>query len=354
MSRWAAILSGGVGERFWPASTPGRPKQLLPLLGPRSMLHETLERLPPLVPPDRTLVVTSAAIADAVRREAPGLPRANVLAEPRGLNTAAAIGVAAAAVAVREGREAGLAVLPADHAVRDAAALRAALEAAFDVAESAPRIVTLGIRPDRAETGYGYITAGEPLDGTSSPAGGGAFAIAAFHEKPPRAEAESLVREGRSWWNAGMFVARAGTFLDEIASAQPGLGALLEALLEGGRWNAAFAELYERAPSISFDHAVMERTAAGAVLPVDLGWDDVGSWEAVARLVGADAAGNVVRGEARLRDARDNILYSDGGRITVIGASGLLVVRAGDETFVCARERLPEVRELLRGLEGRA
>jgi mannose-1-phosphate guanylyltransferase len=182
----------------------------------------------------------------------------------------------------------------------------------------------------------------------------GAFSIAAFHEKPPRAEAERLVASGRSWWNAGMFVARAGTLLDEIARAEPELGALLDALLEPGRWDTAFAAVYEKAPSISFDHAVMERTAAGAVLPVDLAWDDVGSWEAVARLVGADASGNVVRGTGRLRDAGDNILYSEGGRITVIGASGLLVVRAGEETFVCARERLPEVRELLRSLEAPA
>jgi mannose-1-phosphate guanylyltransferase len=149
-------------------------------------------------------------------------------------------------------------------------------------------------------------------------------------------------------------VARAGTLLDEIARAEPELGALLDALLEPGRWDTAFAAVYEKAPSISFDHAVMERTAAGAVLPVDLAWDDVGSWEAVARLVGADASGNVVRGTGRLRDAGDNILYSEGGRITVIGASGLLVVRAGEETFVCARERLPEVRELLRSLEAPA
>jgi mannose-1-phosphate guanylyltransferase len=374
VSRWAAILSGGVGERFWPASTPARPKQLLPLLGTRSMLRETLDRLPPLVPPARTLIVTSAGIAEAVRREAPELDAANVLAEPRGRNTAAAIGVAAAAAALREGRDAALAVLPADHAVADAAALRSALDRAFEVAESAPRIVTLGIRPDRPETGYGYITAGERLGGGGGPvaaasagselpaaaadtrvgAGVGAFSIAAFHEKPPRAEAERLVASGRSWWNAGMFVARAGTLLDEIARAEPELGALLDALLEPGRWDTAFAAVYEKAPSISFDHAVMERTAAGAVLPVDLAWDDVGSWEAVARLVGADASGNVVRGTGRLRDAGDNILYSEGGRITVIGASGLLVVRAGEETFVCARERLPEVRELLRSLEAPA
>jgi mannose-1-phosphate guanylyltransferase len=334
------------------------------------MLRETLDRLPPLVPPGRTLVVTSAAIADAVRREAPELGEAGVLAEPRGRNTAAAIGVAAAAVALREGRGAALAVLPADHAVGDPAALRSALARAFEVAESAPRIVTLGIRPDRPETGYGYITGGERLaEGTgpasasgregagprgperSSPGDAEAFAIEAFHEKPPREEAERLVRGGRSWWNAGLFVARAGTLLDEIARAQPQLGGLLLPLLEPGRWDTAFAAVYERAPSISFDHAVMEHTAAGAVLPVELDWDDVGSWEAVARLVGADATGNVVRGAGRVRDASGNILYAEGGRITVIGASGLLVVHAGDETFVCARERLPEVRELLRSLE---
>lgn len=356
MSRFAAILSGGVGERFWPASTPERPKQFLPLLGRRSMLRETLERLLPLFAPERILVVTSAALSVAAARECPELPPGNVIGEPRSRNTAAAAGVAACAALARAGAEAALALLPADHIVRDAAAFRETLKRAFRVAEDGAWLVTLGIRPDRVESGYGYITRGEVLEG-------GAYRIEAFHEKPDAERARELVNEGKSYWNAGMFVTRAETLIGEIERHAPELGSLLAALRAAG-WppdkasadgaeGAALRELYARAPSISFDHAVMERTRAGVVLPAEeMGWDDVGSWEAMARFRQRDAAGNVVHGVGRLAEARDNILFAEAGRITVIGASNLVVVRTGEETFVCARDKLPELKELLRGLNG--
>ena len=352
MTRYAAILSGGVGERFWPASTPERPKQLLPLLGRRTMLRETFERLAPAFSPEGVLVVTSRALVTAVRAECPEIPAAQVLGEPRPRNTAAAAGVAAVAALALGGEGAAVALLPADHAVADAAGFRGALERGLGVAAGG-RIVTLGIRPDRPETGYGYITAGASL-------GTGAYEIAAFHEKPDPRRARELLEEGKSFWNAGMFVAPARLLVEEIHRHLPTLGALLAKLetaggLPGrGSADAAFDTLFVEAPSISLDHGVMERTRAGAVVPAEFGWDDVGSWEAMARLVGSDAAGNVVRGEGRLAEARDNIVYAEDGRVTVIGASNLLVVRAGAETFVCARERLPEIRELLRRLNGSA
>ena len=351
MTRFAAILSGGVGERFWPASTPERPKQLLPLLGDRTLLRETFDRLLPLFPPDHVLFVTSARLVSAVTRECPEIPRQNVIGEPRPLNTTAAVGVAACAALARGGERAALAVLPADHAVRDRASFREALTRAFEVAEGEAGIVTLGIRPDRPETSYGYVTRGEPLSG-------GAFRIAAFHEKPDAAKAAQLLREGKSYWNAGMFIALARTLLAEIGRHAPEVGERLDALVESGELREgsgdgeAFRELYARAPAVSFDTAVMEHTGSGAVLPADIGWDDVGSWEAMARLLEADAGGNVVHGAGRLAQARDNILFADGGRITVIGASNLVVVLSGAETFVCTREKLADVKELLRRLNG--
>ena len=351
MTRYAAILSGGVGERFWPASTPERPKQLLPLLGARSMLRETFERLLPCFPPDRVLAVTAASLARAVAAECPEMPRWNIIGEPRGRNTTAAVGVAASAVLSRAGEGGLVALLPADHVICDAAAFRRALERAFTVAQGADRIVTMGIHPDRPETGYGWISRGVELPG-------GGFEIAAFHEKPDPARAAELLDAGTSYWNAGMFIARAATILREIERHVPELGGLLSALTrsgslrEGGGAGEAFEELYARAPEIPFDKAVMERTDVGAVLPADIGWDDVGSWEAMARLLESDAAGNVVRGEARLAQARDNILFAEGGRITIVGASNLLVVRSGDETFVCARDKLPQIKDVLRRLNG--
>lgn len=355
MTRYVGILAGGLGERFWPASTPERPKQLLPLVGPRTMLRETLDRLAPDFPPDRILVVTSAALVPAVLAEAPELPAANVLGEPEPRNTAPAVATAASAVLGRGGPDGALAILPADHLIRDGQTFLGALARAFEAAEAESLIVTLGIRPDRPETGYGYITRGDPLDE-------GVYRIAAFHEKPDARTAAALIAGGRSSWNAGMFIARAATFLQETRRHAPALGEALAPLVEaasrGGQttdeaWRRALRELYERAPSISFDHAVMERTKAGAVLPVDIGWDDVGSWEAMARLLEPDSSGNVVQGAGRLIEARNNIVFADGGRITLIGADNLVVVRSGTETFVCARDRLPELKALL-GKLGRA
>ncbi|MFN2431827.1 MAG: mannose-1-phosphate guanylyltransferase [Gemmatimonadota bacterium] len=351
MSRFAAILSGGVGERFWPASTPQRPKQLLPLLGRRTMLRETLERLGPMFPPERTLVVTSAALAAAVAAECPELPAANVVAEPLPRNTGPAAGVAAWAALALGGEDAVVALLPSDHAIGDAVAFRAALADAFRLAEAGSYVVTLGVRPDRPETGYGYITVGDPL-----PVGG--HRIAAFHEKPDAARARELVADPLNLWNPGMFIARARTVVEELSTHEPVLAEPLRRFGQAGglvttsRGEEAFRALYAEAPSISFDYAVMERTRRGVVLPAEFGWDDVGSWEAMARLLASDPDGNVVRGAGRMAEARDNIVFAEEGRVTIVGASNLLVVRSGEETFVCSRERLPEIRQILRDLNG--
>jgi mannose-1-phosphate guanylyltransferase len=318
------------------------------------MLRETVERVAPDFPPERLLIVTSASLVPAVTGECPELPAGNVIGEPRPRNTAAAVATAACAAMARGGPDASLAILPPDHRIRDADAFRAELGRAFRAAEAEPLIVTLGVRPDRPETGYGYVTRGEPM-------GGGVFRVAGFHEKPDARTAETLLAGGRSSWNAGMFIGRASTFLTEIGRHAPALAeaaaGLVAASSKGagpGRrgWRPALVELYERAPSISFDHGVMEATRAAAVLPIDVGWDDVGSWEAVARLSEPDAAGNVVRGSGRLLEARDNILFADGGRITLIGLDDVVVVRSGEETFVCARDRLPRLKELLGELAG--
>jgi mannose-1-phosphate guanylyltransferase len=237
--------------------------------------------------------------------------------------------------------QAVLLVLPADQHVTDKAAFARVLDAALAAAERDDSIATIGITPTRAETGFGYLEVEAATPGVATP-------VKRFVEKPDRATAEQYVASGRYLWNAGIFCARAQRILAELDAHLP---VTAKAVREIAREPSTARTLYPALPSISFDHAVMEHTAAGAVLPVELDWDDVGSWEAVARLVGVDATGNVVRGAGRVRDASGNILYAEGGRITVIGASGLLVVHAGDETFVCARERLPEVRELLRSLE---
>ena len=333
--RWAVVLAGGVGSRFWPVSTAERPKQLLALAGDRPLVADAVLRLLPLVPAERVLVVGSAALRDALRRALPEVPAANVLAEPFAASTAPALAWATARAAAADGAAAVLSV-HADWTVGDPAAFRAAASAALDVAEGEDALVTVGARPTRPEIGYGYIVPGEPLRGR-----GPARRIARFVEKPGAEEAARLIAGG-ALWNTGMFAWTAGRFRAECADHAPELTPGLAALDRGDA--EAF---YRAARPVSVDVALYERTARGAVLPGDFGWDDVGSWAALARVRTADPRGNVTAGAAYLVDADGCIVWSDDGATVVEGVSGLVVVRARGVTLVTTRERAPYLKELL-------
>jgi mannose-1-phosphate guanylyltransferase len=313
------------------------PKQLLAIASKRSLLAETLARLPPLVSRTRTLVVTGASHAAAVRREARGLPRGNVLVEPQGRNTAAAIALAALRLATVAPR-AAMAVLPADHVITDGAAFRATLGRALDVAERTDALVTLGVVPTYPETGFGYIQVGAVLDGA-----GDAHAVARFLEKPDPARAAALLAQGDVLWNAGIFAWRVERILAELRRWVPDV---LEPLEHATRTRsaAALARAYRRIPSISIDTGVLERAEHVAVVRAAFPWSDVGSWAAVGALWRDGDAPNAVRGPAVAVDSSGCVIDAGTRLVAVLGVRDLVVVDTPDALLVCPTARAQDVR----------
>jgi mannose-1-phosphate guanylyltransferase len=342
----ALILAGGSGTRFWPLSRKLRPKQLLALDGPRSLLQATVDRLAPLVPPESVWIVTTRALAAAVREQLPEVPPEQVLEEPMGRNTAPAIGWAVRSLPEAK-RRGVVAVLPADHRMADAAAFRDTLARAARAAESEDRVMTLGVVPRWAETGYGYLELAPEVDGSNI---AGVRRVARFVEKPDARDAARFLASGLHLWNAGIFVFRGTTLLDHIARLVPELHQGLEVIAAGSEVDTVYAGL----PAESIDYAVMEKLTGIGTLPLDCGWSDLGSWEALAEVLPADAQGNWSRGETVSVDAGDNLLVSDdGGVVAVLGVSGLVVVRTADAVLVCPKERSQEVRRLVAELSAR-
>ena len=347
--RYAVVLAGGWGERLWPMSRGDRPKQLVPLLTDRTLIAQTLDRIAPLVDVRKSIVMTSAALRDRVRAELPLVPPERVVGEPRGRNTAPAIALAAHVLSSTD-PDATLAVLPADHVVADADAFHGAMTVAFAAAESERALVTVGIRPTRPETEYGYILAGAPT------ATDGVFRAARFEEKPDPGRAESFLEEGGYYWNSGMFVWRADRFLDDVAEHLPEVARALEcvtALPGDERFVDQVAGFYEGTPSISVDYGVMEKASGVLVVPADFGWDDVGSWLAVARVWGRDERGNTTRGPTVAVDSEDCVLYSEGGTVAVLGLSGIIVAQTSAGTLVCPSDRARDVRLIVDELKKR-
>jgi mannose-1-phosphate guanylyltransferase len=332
--RWAVVLAGGVGSRFWPVSTAARPKQLLPLAGERALLTDSVERVLPLLPPRRVLVVTSLALGPAVRRALPDVPPENVLTEPFAASTAPALAWATA-LAAREDPEAVVLSLHADWTVSDPDAFRAAAAAALDVAAAQDVLVTVGARPTRPEVGYGYVVPGARIPGT------GARAVSRFVEKPTPERAAALIAEGAAW-NTGLFAWTARRFRAEVEAHTPELSGAL------GRLDAGDVEgFYRSVRPVSVDVGIFERTTRAATLSGDFGWDDVGSWAALGRVRVPDALGNVVRGAAHAVESRDSVLWAEDGTVVAFGVEGLVVVRSGGVTLVTTKERAADLKTLL-------
>lgn len=349
MSMYAIIMAGGAGTRFWPLSRRSRPKQLVPFVGEAPMLAETLLRLQPLVPLERTVVVTSAALVEATARLAPGLPRENILAEPVGRNTAPCIGLATRWIQARApGDDPVIGVFAADHHVADPATfLQDVAQAAAVAAEEPGAIVTLGVTPDRPETGYGYIQRGA--------ARGASWEVARFVEKPDRATAEGYLASGDFLWNAGLFFFRASALQAELTRQLPALAAGLDALashLGTPGWDEALASGFPALPSVSIDYGVMEGARQVRVVPTACGWSDLGHWGAMGDVLPRDAAGNVAQGQVVSLECAGSILINraPGHLIAALGVEGLVVVVTPDATLVLPAERSQEVRALVDAL----
>ena len=340
--RYAVVIAGGSGTRFWPRSRARAPKQLLAILGGRSLLQDTVARISPPVRRDRVLVVTGRAHARAVRRQLPRLAAGSVLVEPEARNTAAAIALAALHIA-RRAPDAVMAVLPADHAISRLGLFRRDLALALDVAERSSALVTIGVEPTHPETGYGYIRVGEPLPGTR----GRAARVESFIEKPDRARAEALLAEGRVLWNSGIFAWRVDVILRALRRQLPGV---IEPLEAAGR-NLAAA--YRRLPAISIDHGVLEHAAEVAVVRARFGWSDVGSWATVAALWSGGNGRNVLRGRALPIDSRGCLIDSPERLVAVLGVDDLVIVDTPDAVLVCRKDRAQDVRLIVDELRRR-
>lgn len=345
----AVILAGGWGERLWPMSTRSCPKQLLRLVAGESLVRATLRRIAPIAGPGAAIVLTGAPIREAIARELPDVPPQRVIGEPVGRNTAPAIALAAHLL-VADDPDAVMVVLPADHVVSDDAAFRAAVDLAVRAALTTRGLVTLGIRPTRPETEYGYVRVG------GESALPGVHEVEGFTEKPDLEAAQAFLVGGRHLWNSGMFIWRADRFLDEVAARLPDVHRAL-ADVSSRPGDAGFGEavrrFYDAVPAVSVDYGVMEKAGGVFVVPVGFGWDDVGSWCALERVWGDPGGNGVARGDVVLVDAERCIVYAEGGVAAVVGLSDIIVAHTGEATLVCSKGRARDVRRVVDELKRR-
>ncbi len=352
--RAALILAGGRGERFWPWSRPGRPKQLLPLADGEILLEATLGRLEGLVAPEHRIILTGRDLTGPVSRLVGS--RARVVAEPVGRNTAPAVGLAAL-LARAVGATGAMAVLPADHRVAPLSAFQSDVRTALELAETQDRLVTFGVRPAWPETGYGYIERGDPLGPER------AYTVRSFREKPDAPTATRYIRDGRYLWNSGMFFWRPDVVLVALARHRPDLARALDALVPGAEaWARGDAPAFDASldrhfaglESISIDYAIMERAENAAVIEASFEWDDVGSWTSWARRQTRDARGNVTQGRAVAIESDNCVVLAGGAEpVVVLGGRDLIVVQQDAGTLVCPIDRGDDVRKAATEIERR-
>ena len=346
-NRFIVIMAGGRGERFWPQSRLKRPKHLLPIVGDTPMLSQTIARLDGLVSLDRIFVITNIEQRDSVLETCPNLLPERVIGEPIGRDTAAAVGLAALLVQ-KEGQDASFALLPADHVIEDKVGFQETLEIAFEAAEAADQLVTVGIKPTFPSTGYGYLEQGEKL---SDHGHRSVSEVSRFVEKPNLEVAQQYLDAGNYFWNAGMFVWRPRVILTEIERLAPnlsqGLASLSEKWREVGVLADAMNEIYPQLEKISIDFAVMEQAERVAMIESSFDWDDVGEWPAIERHYPKDEYGNVCKGAGLALDSSGNLTFSENGHsISLLGVKDLIVVQSGDATMVCHKDKAQEVKAL--------
>jgi len=354
---YPVILAGGRGTRFWPLSRKKRAKQLLALDGKQTMIQQTVSRLLPLAAPRNFWIITNEDLRPAITKQLSKLPKAQVLAEPAGRNTAPAIGLAAFLLQ-REDPGAVIGMFPSDHVIADEKSYRQTLQRGIEIARSGANIVVLGIKPNRPETGYGYIEAG-------STSNGAALRVHRFTEKPDANKAAEFVAAGNYYWNSGMFLWSARTLADALREHLPKTAPLLEEIAAAfgtRKFARTFRKLYPKCENISVDYAVLEpRSAKGEqmgnifCLPADFGWNDLGSWTALHEHHTAKASppeGNLVAGSgAFLLNARGNYIHAPGKFVAAVGVSDLVVVETADALLITTRQHAQDVGKVVKYLD---
>lgn len=349
VNRYALIMAGGSGTRLWPLSRIDRPKQLLDLLGERTMLQQAYDRLLSVVPPDNILVATNREYAGEVREQLPDLPTDNVLGEPEGRGTAAAIGLGAVAIAARDPRSVMI-VVTADHVISRVGAFHAALRAATTIAIGG-FLVTLGIHPTFPSTGLGYVERAESL---AESEGLVAYHVARFVEKPTRERAEQFLASGTYSWNSGMFIWPVELILSSFNRLMPDLAsglAVLARAVDTTGFSDAVVRVWSQLPKQTIDYGIMEKAERVAVIPVDIGWSDVGSWPSVYDELPHDAEGNAVVGDHVGIDTRGSLVYAPKRLVATIGLDDMIVVAAGDVILICPKSRAQDVRGIVARLQ---
>ncbi|HJX39272.1 MAG TPA: mannose-1-phosphate guanylyltransferase [Anaerolineae bacterium] len=347
---YAVVLAGGSGKRLWPLSRRESPKQLLDITcQEKTLIRETYARLQPLVPDENLFVITAGQYVASTREQLPSLPAANVIAEPEGRGSAPAIGLAAVHL-LRKDPDAVMACLPADHHIAEPERFRRALSAAGQVAQQG-HLVTLGIRPQRPHTGYGYIELGQRLADVDEHA---VYAVRRFTEKPDEETAALFVEGGRHLWNSGMFIWKASVILEEIARHLPRLHACLSELagvLGTDKEEEVLARSWCQVEKETIDFGVMEKADSVVVVPVEMGWSDIGSWASLIELLPADGDGNVVVGNHLGLETKGSLIYSPRRLVATVGVENLIIVETEDAILICPRERAQEVKRLVDRLE---
>jgi len=343
---YAVIMAGGKGTRFWPRSRERRPKQLLNIVGHRSMLQQTIARIGNLLPVEDVLVVAGEVHGEEVRRQLAELPPENILLEPVGRNTAACVGLAALLVQHRD-PSGVMVILPADHLITDEDLFLSTLRAAVAMARKEPTLITLGIRPASPETGYGYIEAGGQVDKVQEH---DFYKVSSFHEKPDLERAKNYLERGNFFWNSGMFVWQAEAILAAMKSYLPGLHADLHRLkpfLDTDELDREINRIYPDLESISIDYGVMEKADNVLMIPADFGWNDLGSWASMAQIWPKDDQDNAHQGDIMIMESSGNVVFCQEKLCVLLGVDDLIVVDTEEALLVCPVSRAQDIGKIL-------
>lgn len=343
---YAVIMSGGAGSRFWPKSRKNRPKQFLRTVGAKTMIQTTVDRISKIVPMDRIYIVTSGQYIDTLETQIPEILSENILIEPMNRDTATCIGLAAVHL-LKKDPDATMIVLPSDHLIFDQDKFEEVINDAVVIARETGCLMTMGIKPTRPETAYGYIEAGKSIDTYDCPV----YVAKRFIEKPNKVKAIEFLNKGTYLWNSGMFVWQASVLMDEIKRFLPDLYSSLMKISDAigtKREGKVLEEIYQEIDGISIDYGIMERSTRVYVIEADFKWDDIGSWTALERFFEKDANGNIVKALNSKIDTRECIIFGEDRLIATIGVSNLIIVDTGDVVLVCDKSRDQDIKELLK------
>ena len=345
---YAVVMAGGVGSRFWPRSRERSPKQVLEIVGSGSMISNTVNRIQPLVPPEKAFIVTNKMQKDIIQGQLPFVPEQNILTEPIGRNTAPCIGLAAKWIS-RHDPDAVMVILPADHIIHNTDEFLRVIQRTAQIAQENDALVTIGIKPTHPETGYGYIQFNDSTE-QNPYVSEGIYKVKTFAEKPNLETAEIFLSSGDFLWNSGMFIWKTSVILKEIEKHLPELHEQLEKLqptICTENYQTTLDLVYGVIRSISIDYGVMEKASNVFVAKGDFGWNDVGSWDEVARLTPTDAEGNALRGTVISKDSNRNYIEAGNKVVATIGVDDLIVITTDDAVLVCKKGHSQDVKEVV-------